>query len=214
MTMSSRQPASNSLWLIGATATVTAAISFTVLWRASKRQKPSNGSAPPPFGTGVDSDSEGDDYSSLPESLKRDVEKERRRQAKIPLLAMKKPMYDNILMLDPQGTLLCTISKKKARWYVKKKLGAWKDTEETTLQLLFEPSHRSNQSRDKNTSDAEADADGCGDDNDEEDAFFNKSIKENICVVCGDDKYHMRHYIVPYSCRSLFPKRYKMHVGL
>jgi exonuclease 3'-5' domain-containing protein 2 len=132
--------------------------------------------------------------------LNRSIYKEQRRQEKIPLLAMKKPMYDNICMLDPEGTLLCTIGKKKANWYIKKKLAKWKDpAEETTIQLLFEPSHRSNQSQEN--------AD------DEQDQFFNKSIKENVCVVCGHDEYFMRHYIVPYSCRALFPEKFKMHMA-
>jgi len=135
----------------------------------------------------------------IPNHMKREIYKEQRRQEKIPLLAMKKPMYDNIRMLDPQGVLLSTISMKKARWYVKKELGLWKDEEKTTLQLLFEPSHRSNQSK--------------KDKEDEQEQFFNKSIKDNICVVCGKSDYFMRHYIVPYACRSLLPDKFKMHMA-
>lgn len=188
----------SNLWLIGATSTVAVALSV-VIWCRVTIKHPSDDQH--------DDDSDQASYSQsgegsevvayhLPLHLQREVYKEQRRQEKIPLLAMKKPMYDNIRMLDPQGTLLCTISKKKAKWYVNKKLASWKDDQETTMQLLFEPSHRSNQSN-------ETDSDN----------FFNKSIKENICVVCGDDKYHMRHYIVPYSCRSLFPNKYKMHMA-
>jgi hypothetical protein len=131
--------------------------------------------------------------------LQREIHKENRRQEKIPLLAMKKKMYDNIKMLDPEGTLLCTVSKKKANWYIKKKLAFWTDDDkESTIQLLFEPSHRSNQS---------------SSDNMDDDKFFNKSIKANICVVCGGEQYHMRHYVVPYSCRTLLPTKYKMHMA-
>ncbi|CAB9526649.1 Exonuclease 3'-5' domain-containing protein 2 [Seminavis robusta] len=143
---------------------------------------------------------EDDNGGEMPPHMRRDIYKEKRRQEKIPLLAMKKPMYDNIRMLDPQGTVLCTISKKKANWYVNKSLAVWKDEDDkTTIQLLFEPSHRSNQSDDNKK--------------DEQDAFFNKSIKQNICVVCGHDQYHMRHYIVPYACRALLPNKYKKHMA-
>lgn len=143
----------------------------------------------------------------IPNHLKREIYKEQRRQEKIPLLAMKKPMYDNICMLDPQGELLSTISKKKARWYIKKELGVWKDEEKTTLQLLFEPSHRSNQSQPK------ADDEDKENKEYEQEQFFNKSIKDNVCVVCGKGDYFMRHYIVPYACRSLLPDKFKMHMA-
>lgn len=221
--MASKQSNSTNFWLIIGTAATAA--SFSVWWAWRKRQH-SKGS----FGTGWDvddhNDNVNDDYS-LPDGLKRAAEKERRRQAMIPLLAMKKPMYDNILMVDPQGTLLSTISKKKARWYIKKNLGSWTDKEETKLQLLFEPSHRSNQSTSKDKDKAECDDaegnisdkgnngsnNGAADADDDDVEFFNKSIKQNICVVCGDDKYHMRHYVVPYTCRTLFPKKYKLHMA-
>jgi len=197
--MTSLRLVSSNMLLIGAT--ITAAVSLSTWLWVSTATRPI---CKRPSFLADDSDSDNHDGECpLPESLKRELEKERRRQAKIPLLAMKKPMYDNILMVDPQGTLLCTISKKKARWYVNKELGVWADLEETKLQLLFEPSHRSNE-RHKNSKNSEK-----GD----VDEFFNKSIKENVCVVCGHDQYHMRHYVVPYTCRSLFPAKYKMHMA-
>lgn len=191
--MHSNLPSPNH-WSILAISTVVVGVSLTVCWRhETLRQHDSANSRF--FGTSND---DGDDSFELPPHLKREIDKEQRRQEKIPMLAMKKPMYDNIQMLDPRGTLLCTISKKKANWYIKKKLAIWKDTQKMMLQLLFEPSHRSNQSMDEDVDD---------------DKFFNKSIKDNVCVVCGHEQYHMRHYIVPYSCRSLFPDRYKMHMA-
>lgn len=210
--MSSRQPASNNLLFLGATAAVAVAVSLSVWRKTSKRAPPSQRDEHGYIRYKHDGDDDDDDHT-IPESLKRDIEKERRRQAKIPMLSMKSPMYDNIMMLDPSGTLLCTISKKKARWYVKKNLGTWKNEEETTLQLLFEPSHRSNESKPKTTDKGEVDGKNDINVDGEEEAFFNKSIKENICVVCGDDEYHQRHYIVPYACRSMFPNKYKMHVS-
>ena len=205
--------APSHLLFIGATTTVAAIVSLSV-WRwVSTRSSSSHEIDDDDADYGIDG---GADSETMSESLRRVMEKERRRQAKKPMLAMKSPMYDNIKMLDPAGTLLCTISKKKARWYVRKKLGDWVDLKETTLQLRFEPSHRSNESKSAKATNFKGKIEKSDDEamNGEEETFFNKSIKENICVVCGDDKYHQRHYIVPYACRTLFPSKYKLHVSL
>ncbi len=146
----------------------------------------------------------------LPSHLRREQMKEERRKAKIPLLAMKKQMYDNITMLDPQGQALSKISKKKSRWYVKKGLAYFvingadgsirtstsliknddgEDEEFQFIQLKFEPKARS------------ADED------------YGKSTKQNICVACGETEHQMRFYIVPFAYRHLFPHRYKSHIS-
>lgn len=122
---------------------------------------------------------------NLAPHLQRELYKQQRRIQKIPFLAMKSPMYDNIRMLDPEGNALSTISIKKARWYVAKQIAEWKTP--SSIQLLFEPSGRS--SNDTYTS----------------------SPKCNICVACGVSGHVMRHYIVPYAYRSLLPKKYKSH---
>ena len=123
----------------------------------------------------------------IPSHLQRELHKERRRQEKIPDLARKSPMYDNIKMTDPNGELLATISLKKARWYVRKQLAEWTEPN-TCIQLLFTPKAYS----------------GGG---------YEKSIKNNVCVGCGSKEYHMRHYVVPYAYRTLLPKRYKTHLS-
>ena len=201
---------SHSFWLIGATCLVTVGLSVVILRKNfgpftnhnvddsdDVHDHADQGQEPTPRRGGEGEKSN----SNLPSHLKQEMIKEQRRQDKIPLLAMKKPMYDNIQMLDPEGTLLCTISNKKANWYVhKKSLAFWKTEDHTTIQLLFEPSHRSSNQTDENRKD-------------EKSSWFNKSIKQNICVVCGHDKYHMRHYVVPYSCRSLLPNKYKQHMA-
>jgi len=229
-----------TIWL--AVTVVAATVSLALWWkrgtypkifRTSKDDDDNderNGSPQHPrvlFGYNKDGDEDEEHSVHIPEHLQREIDKEKRRQEKIPHLAMKNPMYDNIQMLDPDSKLLCTISLKKANWYVRKGLAVWKENNENdndgkrdnenidtdehhaTIQLLFEPSHRSNES--SNTSSGSAS--GEDDDAKDEDLFFNKSIKENICVVCGDDQYHMRHYIVPYCCRSLFPNKFKMHLA-
>eukprot|EP00980_Cylindrotheca_fusiformis_P000910 scaffold241_cov89-Cylindrotheca_fusiformis.AAC.9 len=127
-------------------------------------------------------------HPELPSHVIRAVHKERRRKDSVRFLAMKKPMYDNIQMYDPDGDLLCTISQKKANWYVKKKLGQWKNnSQRDAIHLLFRPKGKTEN-------------------------VYNQSEKENICVSCGDDQHHMRHYVVPYCYRTLFPEKYKTHM--
>lgn len=139
-------------------------------------------------------------YDHLPSHIQREQMKEQRRKEKIPMLALKSKLYDNITMLDPQGQILCKISRKKARWYVQKNLAEWKRDETNvndtanananTIQLKFEPKARS------------ADHD------------YGKSTKKNVCVACGDaEKHQMRFYIVPHVYRNLFPKKYKTHMS-
>jgi hypothetical protein len=125
-------------------------------------------------------------WKELPPHLQRQVYKQRKRQAKIPDLALKSNMYDNIEMVDPNGTLLANISKKKAEWYVSKRLATWK-TGACCIQLSFAPRAHS----------------GSG---------FEKSVKRNVCVACGDDGgLFMRHYIVPRAYRTLLAKKFKTH---
>ena len=81
----------------------------------------------------LDDDGEFHEYEdSFPPQKTRAMHKEERRQKKIPLLAMKKPMYDNVRLLDPQGELLSTISLKKAKWYARKELAVWTDKTKPT----------------------------------------------------------------------------------
>lgn len=141
--------------------------------------------------SGIDEDEDGDASGfgqEVPTHLRRLLHKEERRKDSVRFLAMKKPMYDNIEMYSPDSTLLCTISEKKASWYVRKKLGRWKSKNES-IQLLFEPKA---QPSEPNT--------------------YNQTHKKNICVVCGESHKFMRHYIVPYCYRTLLPDEYKAHM--
>jgi exonuclease 3'-5' domain-containing protein 2 len=139
----------------------------------------------------------------LPSHLQREVHKDQRRNKLIPNLALKRKMYDNFEMLDPQGALLCTISKKKAVWYVHKELADWvgatkhedetEDRQPHQVQLRFEPKGRSSRS-DMGT--------------------YITAAKANACVGCGNDgEHHMKHYVVPYCYRNLFPTRFKSHMS-
>lgn len=134
-----------------------------------------------------DDDSEEGFGDGVPTHLQRLLYKEKRRKESVRFLAMKKPMYDNIEMYSPEDHLLCTISKKKADWYIRKDLASWK-VDSKSIQLNFEPQNQP----------SEAD-------------IYNRSHKKNICVVCGAGDKFMRHYVVPYCYRTLFPTKYKTH---
>jgi len=127
--------------------------------------------------------------TELPSHLKREVYKEDRRKKMTPLLTMEKPMYDNIKMKDPEDNLLCTISLKKARWYVKKNLAEWLD--DSSIQLLFKPKMQKK---------------------DPQQVKYNQADKRNHCVVCGNTRDYMRHYVVPYCYRCQFPEQFKAHL--
>ncbi|EJK67267.1 hypothetical protein THAOC_11726 [Thalassiosira oceanica] len=45
--------------------------------------------------------------------------------SKAALLSTKTPMYDNVFMLSTEGQPMCTISMKKAKWYLKKGIAEW-----------------------------------------------------------------------------------------
>ena len=149
---------------------------------------------------GIDDDEDDDstDTRDLPPHLRKALYKEKRRKESVRFLAMKSPMYDNIEMRDPQGQLLCTISDKKAKWYIRKNLAKWKNqptggsSDQKAIILNFEPkSHKSKIEPD----------------------LYTTSQKQNICVSCGDaNQIYMRHYIVPYSYRTLLPTKYKTHM--
>lgn len=106
----------------------------------------------------------------------------------LPKLTMKKPMYDNIMMQDPKGANLSTISLKKANWYTAKDLADWRG--DHIIRLRFTPKNRVRP---------------------DQDVYFT-SPKTNQCVVCGAGKDYMRFYVVPFCYRSLFPDSYKEHL--
>lgn len=141
----------------------------------------------------------------LPPHLQRALYKEKRRKASVRFLAMKSPMYDNIQMYGPDQRLLCTISEKKAHWYVTKNLATWNGTSSEnepspsttattkstrSITLTFQPKGKSMQPDEYQT-----------------------SQKHNLCVCCGDTEHYMRHYVVPYSYRQLLPPIYKSHMA-
>jgi hypothetical protein len=154
--------------------------------------------------------------------------KDERRQAKLIHLAMKSPMYDNVLMLDPQGEVLCTISKKKARWYINKGLADWVvgcgPEDNSQVQSLENGGGGKDDDKIHHETKGELKPDKKylqiqilfepkNRSNRGEEGLYVRTAKQNKCVVCGSQDHHMRHYVVPYAYRTLLPKQYKTHLS-
>lgn len=145
---------------------------------------------------------------NLPDHIRREIYKQRQRKAKEAMISMKTPMYDNIHMLDEDREAICTISMKKAKWYIRKNIAEWSSPKEGSelsknvdvkcIRLLF-THNGANEDEEKKSSSTEK--------------LYLRSAKQNICVSCGSDGRHIRHYIVPYSYRSLLPDDYKSHMS-
>ena len=143
----------------------------------------------------------------LPSHIRRDIHKQRKRKSKEAMISMKTKMYDNIHMLDEDREPLCTISMKKANWYIRKNIAEWtspkegselsKDKDAKCIRLLFTHNGANEDETKKSSSEK----------------LYLRSAKQNICVSCGSDGHHIRHYIVPYAYRSLLPDDYKSHMS-
>eukprot|EP00986_Skeletonema_menzelii_P013320 scaffold7658_cov140-Skeletonema_menzelii.AAC.10 len=143
----------------------------------------------------------------LPDHIRRDIHKQRKRKSKEAMISMKTPMYDNIHMLDENREPICTISMKKAKWYIRKNIGEWttakegsvlaKEKDVKCIRLLFTHNGAKETEETKKSSEK----------------LYLRSTKQNICVCCGSDGHHIRHYIVPYAYRSLLPDDYKSHMS-
>lgn len=100
-----------------------------------------------------------------------------------------KHVYDNIRVLSPGGQLMCYVGKKKAQWYIKRRLASWCDNN-SGIKLKFEPR-------------------GLGHYHDPE---RNVPV-ENKCVVCGNNTIAelSRHHTIPECFRKYFPHRWKSY---
>ena len=88
----------------------------------------------------------------------------------------QKIMYHNCRLLSPDGTLLATIDKNKAEWYLGKDLGVMECEEPFTVRLKFEPKGKPGPDRD-----------------------YYMVEKENRCVVCGRDDSYIKKHVVPHE---------------
>jgi hypothetical protein len=172
----------------------------------------------------------------LPSHVNREIYKqERRKNASIRFMALKKPLYDNIEMYGPDNvTLLCTIGKKKAHWYVhKKKLAVWRTplllddggnnnhdailptSKPPSIRLLFTPKNNNKpQQLAMNKEELNHRRKMVRTENScsvfqptSQQQLYNTSHKRNICVACGTTTGLMRHYVVPYAYRRLLPSK-------
>jgi hypothetical protein len=55
---------------------------------------------------------------------------------------LKRPMYENCIILAPDGEVLCKCDKKKIEWYLERELATLIKDEPLTAKLTFEPSGR------------------------------------------------------------------------
>lgn len=111
----------------------------------------------------------------------------REKEAKMPINASQKPIYESFAMIHPNGELMCYTNFKRANWYVEKGLAEW--IEDKKFILKFEPN-------------------GNGKNN----LPYYTQVLENKCVVCGtedEEKGLNKHHVVPYVFRSRFPVQYK-----
>ncbi|GIQ79390.1 hypothetical protein KIPB_000033 [Kipferlia bialata] len=103
-------------------------------------------------------------------------------------------IYENIQMAY-EGKVLCTLSRRRADWYVNKGLATYQegDTDRKRIDLLFRPRGMGHHGRTDET-------------------YFTKD-REEECVVCGADREHglTLHHIVPREYRRYMPPCYKSH---
>lgn len=98
-----------------------------------------------------------------------------------------KPLYHNCYLQAPDGETLCTCDRKKAEWYVSKKLGEVVCEDPFTVKLSFEPSGRA-----------------LG-----QVGQYYTQVKVNQCVVCGASDKFIRKNVVPREYRKYFPSKFR-----
>ncbi|XP_064316110.1 exonuclease 3'-5' domain-containing protein 2 isoform X1 [Phalacrocorax carbo] len=118
----------------------------------------------------------------------RDPRRQKRKPLGVGYSARKSPLYDNCFLHAPDGQPLCTCDRKKAQWYLDKRIGELVSTEPFIVKLRFEPSGRP-----------------------ESQVDYYLTIKENLCVVCGKRESYIRKNIVPHEYRRHFPIQMKDH---
>ncbi|XP_048830435.1 exonuclease 3'-5' domain-containing protein 2 isoform X1 [Brienomyrus brachyistius] len=117
-----------------------------------------------------------------------DPRKNRRKPLGVGYSARKSPLYDNCFLHAPDGQLLCTCDKKKAKWYLDKDIGELLSEDPFIVRLKFEPSGRPDSQQD-----------------------YYLTAKENRCVVCGKTDSYIRKNVVPHEYRRHFPSEMKDH---
>ena len=99
-----------------------------------------------------------------------------------------KRIYDNCRMLAPDGRCMVLCGDDRMEWYVSRNLAVMVSNSPPSFRLLFEPA-------------------GFGHIDDP----YYLGIKDNRCVVCGNDKDLSKHHIVPQCFRRYMPLEIKSH---
>lgn len=120
--------------------------------------------------------------------------KQQRKDLLIQKYSTQNEIYEHCGIEAPDGELLCYCDRRKADWYIKKKLAEVKTFTPFIVKLKFEPNGRKNRT--------EEDIRG--------DAYYT-CTKQNICVVCGSTSNLIRYHIVPIQYRRHFPNELKSH---
>src|ERR1035437_7401017 len=97
--------------------------------------------------------------------------------------------YRNILLKDIDGKPLCTISEKRAQWYLEKNLAKKLKKERLYTAVLELKFKAKKQSEDKEK----------------------YQIIENKCVMCGTKEKLSAHHVVPRAIRKHLPTKDKEH---
>lgn len=107
-------------------------------------------------------------------------------------MTRKTPLYDNCMLLAPDGEPLSSCNYKKVQWYIDKGLGRLvsRDDEPVAVQLNFEPSNRPVL-----------------------DSQYYTQNKDNLCVVCNSRQSLVRKNVVPHEYRKYFPEIMKNHIS-
>lgn len=105
---------------------------------------------------------------------------------------LKRPHYDNCLMLDMHGAPLSTVGEDRIQWYLDRNLGhlveGYDSRYTKVLQLNF-----------KNKSDGRS-------------TLASDIISmTNQCVVCGRSDTLSAHHVVPYGVKRHYPMHLKSH---
>jgi len=97
--------------------------------------------------------------------------------------ACKGPAYENHIMLDPEGKVLCYCDSKKMIWYIERNLARIVSNDPPTFQLNFTPQGR----------------DSIGEE------CINQFYKKNCCIVCEKEDNYLRFNVVPSLYKQFFP---------
>ncbi len=100
-----------------------------------------------------------------------------------------KTVYDNCMMVAPDGEFLCYTSHDRINWYLDRDFAELiKEENPRTIRLTIEPKGRSGT----------------------DDPFYS-TRRKNECVVCGVDDNLTLHHVVPHCFRRFFPNKFKDH---